>query len=160
MALTAILALAVIGLAIWGFGQKSDLDDANKKVEKVENQSGSVEERQTANEKSLKLFGEKEKARYRKVSDNLISADKQNVNFKDEVAQEANALRQARSELANAKTAEEKAAAQKKVSSASTRAAISCAQGAVDALNEDSPPSALKNLEEVSKPCKTVLNGG
>ena len=170
--LTAILAVAVVALAIWGLGQKSDLDDANDKLDKIEQQAGTVEKQQAANERSLKGFGAAEEAKFRKARQGYEAADKSAAEYKNQVTQEANALQQARTELANAKSAEDKAAAQKKVSSAATRAAVTCAQAAVDAIGEFSSegagannPSgaaekAMNQLSEVSGPCNQAISAG
>lgn len=169
--LAVVLGIAVIGLAIWGFGQKSDLDDANKKISKVENQAGTTERGQKAANEAEKGFGEKEVRRYRKVRGELISADKQEANFKNEVTQDANALQQAKSELATAKTDEERTAAQSKVSKASSKAATTCVQATVDAIGAfdtqgagaNNPSSAaetaMNKLEAVSGQCMSALKG-
>src|SRR3954465_559765 len=43
IALTILFALAAIGLAIWGFSKKSDLDDTKDKLAQQEQQAGQTE---------------------------------------------------------------------------------------------------------------------
>ncbi len=169
--LAVVLGIVAIGLAIWGFDQKSDLDKANDRIAKIEKQAAAGERSQAATNAALEGFGKREVAKYRRTRRALISADKRDANFKNEVTREANALEQARNELGAAQTAEEKQAAQAKVARATSSAAIRCAQATVDAIgafdtkaavtnSPDPAESAMNQLAALVGPCKTVLNSG
>ena len=120
----------MIGLAIWGFSTKSDLNDANDKISELEQGTRTEAARNVA----LKGFSTREAARYRRARASLISADRQDSNFKRQVSQDSKALEQARRDRATAQSADDKKAAQLKVAKARSNAAISCAQATVDVV--------------------------
>ena len=164
----AVLGIAVVALAIWGFSTKSDLDDANAKISELD-QGASTEQAQNV---ALKGFSTHEAARYRRARASLISADSQNSNFKKQVSQDSKALEQARHERASAQSADDKKAAQLKVAKARSNAAVSCAQATVNVVgafdqktrhaNNAGRPAevAMDRLSGLVGPCKRVLNGG
>lgn len=163
----AVLGLAVIGLAIWGFSTKSDLNDANEKISSLEQGTKTEEARNVA----LKGFSTREATRYRRARASLISADRQDANFKHQVSQDSKALEQARRERASAQSADDKKAAQLKVAKARSNAAISCAQATVDVVGAFDRKSAgadnvgrpakvaMDRLSGLVGPCKRVLTG-
>lgn len=165
---SAVLGIAVIGLAIWGISTKSDLNDANDKISELEQGTRNEQAKNAA----LKGFSTREAARYRRARASLISADRQDESFKRQVSQDSSALERARRERAAAQSADEKRAAQLKVAKARSDAAISCAQATVDVVgafdrktahanNVGRPATvAMDRLSGLVGPCKRVLNGG
>lgn len=167
MGLAAVFGIAAVGLGIWAFTTKSDLNDANDKITKLE--QGSAAE--LAKNSKLAGFDKSESAKYRETRGSLISADKQKADFKNQVSKDSSALTAARKELAAADSAKEKQAAELKVANATSNAAVSCAQATVDAVgafdrnsggasNAGRPAErAINQLAGLVGPCKTVLNG-
>ena len=163
ISIAAVCALAAIGLGIWGASKSSQLDKANKKVEDRDAEIASIQ-RSAARTKAADIRVEaRDEARYRSARGALISADRQNADFKAEVARETRELDQARQELAAARTADEKRAAEAKVASERSDVAVACAQGAVDAIGEftskgGGAKTAMNKLEGFQSQCQAVLN--
>lgn len=97
--LTAVLAIAAVGLGIWGVGQKSDLDDEKETLSKLEKRTAAADQGRAAKNQRVEGFAEKEAGRYRVVRGKLIATDRQEADFKAEVAREVAALQQAQTKL-------------------------------------------------------------
>ena len=164
---TALFAVATVGFAIWGFSTKSDLDDAEATVERQKQQLASQQDTAAAEEQQLAAFGRRERAAYRRVRRRLLREEAQAADLQKKVKDEAAALDQARTEVANAQGAERKEAARLKQAQAATRLAAACSASAVDALNrffeadtaKAGAQAAVKQLESTQQECQTAAGG-
>jgi chromosome segregation ATPase len=158
IALTILFALAAIGLAIWGFSKKSDLDDTKDKLAQQEQQAGQTESADVA-------LDDAEKARYRAVRRRLIAARHQERDLNAQVHTERAQYDQAKTDLANANTEEERQQAQLNVLTQRHELAAACARGAVasyDDLIEATTASAgakkaIGTLQGLQSDCDDVI---
>lgn len=65
MIVAGVLALVAIGLGIWAFTTKSDLDDANAQIDELNRQGSSERQAAQSEEARLQAFGEREGRRKR-----------------------------------------------------------------------------------------------
>ena len=132
----AVCALAAIGLGIWAFTTKSDLDDANATIERQKERLASQSQTATAEEQRLQAFGSRERAAFRRVRRRLAGERAEASRLQQRVQAEAATLEQTRQEVANADSQEEREAAELKQAQAATRLAAACSESAVEALNK------------------------
>jgi hypothetical protein len=159
--IAAVCALAAIGLGIWGVTTNSDLDDANARVDELEQQGASEEQTAEAQEQRLQAFGQRERAAYRRVRRRLLREDATAAALQKSVKDEAARLDKARQEVTAAQGADEKTAAQLKEARARAQLALACSNSAVDAMNRFLDASsasagaraAVKQLQDTSKEC-------
>lgn len=157
IALTAVFAIAAIGLGIWGISKKNDLDDAKDKLAKQEQQAGQTESADVA-------LDDAEKARYRAVRRRLISARHQERDLNAQISTEHSQLDQAKTNLANANTVAERREAELNVLRQQRELAAACARGAVasyDDLIDATTASvgaheAIKTLQGLQSDCDDV----
>ena len=160
--IAVICALAAIGLGIWAFTTKSDLDDANATIAKQKKELASSQQAATAEEQQLTSFGRRERAAYRRVRENATAAGLQKK-VKDEAAQ----LQKAQTEVANAQGQDQKEEAQLKQAQAKARLATACSASSVDALNrffdasttKAGAKAAVAQLESTQQECQTASGG-
>ena len=172
MAIAGVCAVAAVGLGVWAFTLKSDLDDAEATIARQTQQLASSRQRIEAQrqdaaktEASEKAFGERAVARYRRVRAHLLKEEQSEANLAQQVKTEAAQLQQARSQTASADTAEERAAAQLRQARRESRLAAACARGSVAAFNEFFNASdadaganaALRKLEQLQDDCEAAL---
>jgi septal ring factor EnvC (AmiA/AmiB activator) len=138
---TGILALAVIGLAIWGFSTKSDLDDEKE---------ASAKQRQQLDKVISTNKGDIERARatHRRLSRSLKAEEADVTTLRREAEREQRELKQARENTAQAKTADERTEAALHEARVHTDAARTCAKGGLaaldDLLNAPTPKAGAK----------------
>jgi hypothetical protein len=164
--IAGVCALAAIGLGIWAFTTKSDLDDANAKIDDLEQQGTSEQQTAAAVEARLRAFGERERAAYRRVRRRLIRENATAAGLQKRVQDEAARLEQARQEVSDAQGAEEKRAAQLKAARSRARLAMACSGSAVDALNRFLDASsaragaqaAVDQLSETADECRRATD--
>jgi chromosome segregation ATPase len=165
IAMAVICAVAAVGLGVWAVTTKSDLDDANDKLDKQEQQLAAQEKTAATTEASERAFGADEVARYRRVRRRLIRAQREEGDLNARIKTERAQLRQAQTELANADTVDERREAELKVLREQHDVAAACARGAVASINDivdattatAGARAALKKLESMSPDCQDVL---
>jgi len=169
-----VLALAVIGLAVWGINTKSDLDDANTTIDHLQNQLGASAVTGTAVAASYKnAYNELEQqlgsstadlsTTQAQLEDSQKAADQANedaAKAKDKADKAAN-----ETDKANAQT--EQAQAETKAAQEQTKTVTNCSQalltsiGAV--LQADDPKAEAEKqkseLEPIAANCKKALGG-
>jgi hypothetical protein len=163
--LTAVFALAAIGLGIWAFTTKSDLDDANATIDQQEQQLASERRKAGQQEASEKAFGERAEAAYRRVRRRLLRARGEESNLRGTVEKEAKEYKQAQDDVAAADSQDEKEAAQLKAAREKTDVAGACARGTVDAINEffgavsarAGADRAMRELEKIQGRCQSAV---
>jgi len=148
IALAAIFGLAAIGLGIWAFSTKSDLDTANDTIasQKKVDKATLAKARKTQSQLSGQIKAEDVKAKALKGE-----ADRREKNLKT-----------AQANVANATSAADKADAELKVATAQQEAATTCAKAALsglgDLLGSSSPKSAIKSATEKLAASQTACN--
>jgi hypothetical protein len=164
----AICALAAIGLGIWAFTTKSDLDDANATIERQKERLASQAQTATAEERRLQAFGRRERAAFRRVRRRLASERAKAGQLEQKVEREAATLEQTRQQVANAQGAEQREAAELRRAQAATRLAAACSQSAVQALNKffnaatvrAGANRAVAQLQSTQTECRQASQGG
>lgn len=165
MVLTAVFALAAIGLGIWAFTTKSDLDDANATIDQQEQQLASQRRTAVRQEASEKAFGERAEAAYRRVRRRLLRARGEERDLRASVDKEAGEYKQAQQEVAAADSQDEKEAARLKAAREKTDVAGACARGTVDAIDEffnavsarAGADRAMRELEKIQNQCQSAV---
>jgi hypothetical protein len=127
--IAAILALAAIGLGIWGFTTKSDLDDAN---DTVASQKKQLAEARGVDEATLA----KARRTHRRLSRDLNAEDVKAGDLRREAAARKRAVEQANANTARANSAEEQTQAALRQARANQAAAQTCAKGEAGALDD------------------------
>ncbi len=163
--IAVVCALAAIGLGIWAFSTKSDLDDANAKIDKLEQQSTSQEAAAASTEANDLAKDVAEKARYRRVRRSLISTRRQKENLHRRIQIESGQLSEARTQLANANTVAERRRAQLNVAQQERDVAAACARNSVAAMADFFDASsatvgaraAVKKLQTAQPLCEQAL---
>jgi hypothetical protein len=136
MIVAGVLALVAIGLGIWAFTTKSDLDDANATIDEQNQQRASEQQTARAEQQRLQAFGARERAAFRRVKRRFIQAEAQARNLKATIQKEASELDQARNEASSAEGQEQKDNAALKTARQQAKLASACVQGAVNALDK------------------------
>ena len=161
MIVSGVLALVAIGLGIWAFSTKSDLDDANATIDQQNQQRASEEQTAASDEQRLQAFGARERAAFRRVKRRFIRAEAQARNLKATIQKEAGELDQARNEASSAESQEQKDNAALKEAKQQAQLASVCVQGAVSALDKFFNAStskaganaAVAELESIQEQC-------
>jgi hypothetical protein len=159
--IAVICALAAVGLGIWAFTTKSDLDDAEAKIDAQQKALAAQRQVAGAREQRLQAFGDRERVDYRRIRRRLIAEDTTAADLKKRIENEAAQLDRANQDVRNAQGATETADAQLKQARARSRLAVACSASAVDALsrfNEASSPqagakAAVKQLSDTADEC-------
>lgn len=121
-ALAVVFGIAAIGLGIWGYSTKSDLDDANAKAAEIESKdTSSIDDLQ---------------AQYDKVKSALSNRDVEVDDLEAEIKKQSSELEQAKTETANANSEAEREQAQAEQDQKQLQLASTCAQGAVAAIGK------------------------
>jgi hypothetical protein len=136
MIIAGVLALVAIGLAIWAFTTKSDLDDANAQIDDLNQQQTSQQQTARAEEERLRAFGERERAAFQRVKRRFIREEAQARNLRATITKEASDLDAARNEASAAESADQKAKAALSSARQQAQLASVCVQGAVNALDK------------------------
>jgi hypothetical protein len=136
MIISGVLALVAIGLGIWAFTTKSDLDDANATIDEQQQQGASERQTARAEERRLQSFGARERAAFRRVKRRFIRKQAEVRNLKATVQKEAADLDQARNEASAAESQSQKEKAALNSARQSAQLASVCVQGAVSALDK------------------------
>ncbi len=144
IALAAVLALAAIGLGIWAFTTRSDLDDAEATIERQRRQLASEEQRAVRREEALRRVGRREEAlrrvgrreerAYRRVRRRLIGERARAADLMRRVDREAGQLTQARQEVASAQSTTERRNAQLSEARKERDLAAACTSEALDSI--------------------------
>ncbi len=164
----AVCALAAIGLGIWAFTTKSDLDDANATIERQKDQLASQSQTATAEERRLQAFGRRERQAFRRVRRRLVSERARAGRLQQKVQAEAATLQQTRQQVANAEGAEQREAAELARARAATRLAAACSASSVEALNKflnattarAGANRAVAQLESTQSQCQQAAQSG
>jgi hypothetical protein len=162
--IAGVCALAAIGLGIWAFSTKSDLDDAEETIERQQQQLASQKQAASGAEARLVAFGRRQRADYRAVRRHLIGERAAAANLQKKIRTEAGELDQARTEVSDAQGQDQKEAAQLKQEQARARLGIACSASAVDALNRFveaasarvGASKAVRQLEATQKECASA----
>jgi hypothetical protein len=165
--IAVICALAAIGLGIWAFTTKSDLDDANATIAKQKKELASSQQAATAEEQQLSSFGRRERAAYRRVRRRLIREDVEAAGLQKRIKEEAARLQQAQTDVANAQGQSEKEDALLKQAQSKARLATACSASSVDALNrffdasttKAGAKAAVAQLESTQQECQNASGG-
>ena len=107
MIIAGVLALVAIGLGIWAFTTKSDLDDANATIDQQNQQRASEEQSAQSEEQRLRV-GARERAAFRRVKRRFIREEAQARNLNATIQKEAGELDQARNEASAAESQEQR----------------------------------------------------
>jgi cell division protein FtsL len=172
MVLTAVFALAAVGLGIWAITTNSDLDDAEATIEQQRRQLASgerrleTEERRSARvEQAERAFGRRAVRAYRRVRRRLVRARGEERELRVTIDKEAGELNQARREVANAESAEAREAASLQHARERADVAAACARGTLDAIDEffnaasaeAGANRAMRELERLRPRCESAL---
>jgi hypothetical protein len=168
IAASVVLALAAIGLGIWGFGQKSDLDDANDTISQQKAQLAGQESSAATKQKAQAVFDAKTVAKYRAIRSRLLAEDTKEGESQKQIEKEASDLKQAKGEVASADTADQKAKAQLNKATQETQLAAACARGTIDAINSffssnnaaRGAQRSMNKLDALEPQCEDVLHAG
>jgi hypothetical protein len=136
MIVSGVLALVAIGLGIWAFTTKSDLDDANATIDQQKQQGASAQRTAKAEEQRLQAFGDRERAAFRRVKRRFIGEQGEARNLKATIQKEAADLDQARNEASSAEGQAQKEKAALNSARQSAQLASVCVQGAVSAIDK------------------------
>jgi hypothetical protein len=135
MVISGILALVAIGLGVWAFTTKSDLDDANATIDSQKQQRASQEQTAQSEEARLAAFGKRERAAFRRVKRRFIREKAQEGRLRGTINKEAAELEQSRNEASAAEGQDQKDKAALAVAQHEARLAAVCVQGAVSAID-------------------------
>lgn len=135
MAAAAVLLLAAIGLAVYAFTTKSDLDDANATIDNQKQQRASQEQTAQSEEARLAAFGKRERAAFRRVKRRFIREEGQERRLRGTINKEAAELEQSRNEASAAEGQGQKDKAALAVARQEAQLAAVCVQGAVSAID-------------------------
>lgn len=152
-AFAVIFGLAAIGLGIWGYSQKSDLDDANEKLAQVE----------STDTKDLDDL----KSKYDSVKQSLSNRDVEVDDLEAEIKKQSAELEQAKTDTANAQSEEEREQAQVAELQKRASLAATCAQGAVSAIGKlideqeagTGTSGTIDKLSSLRDECSAALSG-
>jgi hypothetical protein len=136
MIIAGVLALVAIGLGIWAFTTKSDLDDANDQLDAQRQTQTSEQQAAQSDEQRLTAFGDRERAAFRRVKRDFIREEAQARNLKATIQKEASDLDAARNQASAAESEDQKAAAELKTAQQRAQLASVCVQGAVNAIDK------------------------
>ena len=136
MIIAGILALVAIGLGIWAFTTKSDLDDANDQLDAQKQAQSSEQQAARSQEQRLTAFGDRERAAFERVKRRFIRGVAQARNLKASIQKEASDLDAARDQASAAEGEDQKAAAELKTVRQQAQLASVCVQGAVSAIDK------------------------
>ena len=161
---TAVLALAAIGFAIWGFTTKSDLDDANATIDRQKTQLAAQEGEAVQSERRLRAFGARERAAFRRVKRRFIREEAEAGRLKQTIQKEAGEVQAARNETAAAQGQGEKDRAALKEARQESQLSAACVQGAVNALDRffnassarAGAKAAVAELESIQDQCQSA----
>ena len=167
IAIAAVCALAAIGLGIWAFTTKSDLDDANATIDRQKQQLAASRQTARAEERRLSAFGRRERQAYRRVRRRLIREDATAAELQKRIKDEAAQLQQLRTDVANAQGTENKDNARLKQEQSKARLASACSASSVDALKrffdasttQGGARKAISQLESTQQECQTAAEG-
>lgn len=165
--IAAVCALAAVGLGVWAFTTKSDLDDANATIERQKQQLAASQQTAQAQEGRLAAFGRRERAAYRRVRRRLVRENAEASDLQKKVKDEAARLDQAQTDVANAQGQAKKDDALLKQEQAKARLATACSASAVDAMQrffdaasvKQGARKAVAQLESTQQECQTASNG-
>jgi len=164
IALTALFALAAIGLGIWAFTTKSDLDKEKDKVAEQQKQLSSTGGQLTTARSVDKATLAKARRTHRRLSRSLKAEDVKAKDLAREAARRENAVKQADANAARANSAEEQTQAELRQARAKQAASQTCAKGAAGALDDllsaSSPKAGAKgataHLSSVQSACNAA----
>jgi hypothetical protein len=167
IAIAAVSALAAIGLGIWAFTTKSDLDDANATIDRQKEQLAAGRQTAQAQEQRLAAFGRRERLAYSRVRRRLIREDATAAELQKRIKDEAAQLQQLRTDVANAQGTENKDNARLKQEQSKARLATACSASSVDALKrffdasttQGGARKAISQLESTQQECQTASQG-
>jgi hypothetical protein len=162
MIISGVLALVAIGLAIWAFTTKSDLDDANAELDATQQERASEQQTAQSEEQRLTAFGDRERAAFRRVKRRFIREEAQARRLRATIEKESSELDQARNQASAAESGEQKEAAELKAARQQAQLASVCVQGAVNALDKffnaasakAGANAAVAELESIQDQCK------
>jgi cell division protein FtsL len=103
--IAVICALAAVGLGIWAFTTKSDLDDAEAKIDAQQKALAAQRQVAGAREQRLQAFGDRERVDYRRIRRRLIAEDTTAADLKKRIENEAAQLDRANQDVRNAQGA-------------------------------------------------------
>jgi hypothetical protein len=136
MVISGVLALVAIGLGIWAFTTKSDLDDANDQLDAQRQAQTSEQEAAASEQERLTAFGDRERAAFQRVKRRFIREEAQARNLKATIQKESSDLDAARNQASAAEGEDQKTAAELKTARQQAQLASVCVQGAVNALDK------------------------
>jgi hypothetical protein len=164
MAIAAAFAIAAVGLGIWAFTTKSDLDDARAKVDAQQRALAAQRQAAGTDEQRLHAFGARERTDYRRVRRHLVGERTTAAGLRRKINADAAQLGRANQDLRAAQGATQTADARLRQAQARSRLAVACSASAVDALNrfdDASSPragakAAVKQLSDTANECATA----
>jgi hypothetical protein len=161
MIISGVLALVAIGLGIWAFTTKSDLDDANDQLDAQKQAQTSEQQAAQSQQERLTAFGDRERAAFQRVKRRFIREEAQAGNLKTTIQKESSDLDAARNQASAAEGEDQKAAAELNTARQQAELASVCVQGAVNALDKffnaasakAGANAAVAELESIQKQC-------
>lgn len=165
--ISAVLALVAIGLGIWAFTTKSDLDDANAQLDSQKQRLAAQQGAATSEEQRLEALGARERAAFRRVQRRFVSEEDLAKGLRGKISQEASQLQQTSSNLSSAEGQEQRDEAALKQAKQTSSLASACMQGAVSALNKfynaansrQGGRAAVAELEAIQNDCQSASGG-
>ncbi len=162
MIVSGVLALVAIGLGIWAFTTKSDLDDANDKLDASQQERSSEQQSAQSDEQRLQAFGARERAAFQRVKRQFIRGEAQARNLKATIQKESSDLDAARNQASAAEGEDQKTQAALNTARQQAQLASVCVQGAVSAIDKffnaasakAGANAAVAELESIQDQCK------
>lgn len=164
IALTAILTLAAIALGIWALTTKSDLDDANDKLDAAEQRLAAERDVATKVERAERRIALREERAFRRLHRKLVGTRQEAKELNSSLQKESRELEAARRATENAKGQAQKREAELNEARQEADLAIACARGAADAINhffvaetaQVGAQRAMRQLERQQRTCSEV----
>ena len=162
--IAAICALAAIGLGIWAFTTKSDLDDANATIEQQKTELAAQQGEAAQTERRLQAFGARERAAFRRVKRRFIREEAQARNLRQTIKKEAAEVETARGQTAAAQGKDQKQKAALAQARQENQLSAACVQGAVNSLDRffnassarAGAKAAVAELESIQDQCQSA----
>jgi hypothetical protein len=133
--LTALFAVLALALGLWGLSKKNDADDAKAAQQQSASRLAAARRGALRNEGRQQVVEARTRLAYRQVRARFVSERTRAGDFDRDIAVQRDQLAQARQQVANATTADDKATAQLRTAREQADLAGACARGALNAID-------------------------
>lgn len=162
IAISAVLALVAIGLGIWAFTTRSDLDDTKAELDQQTKRLANAQGAATSEEERLEALNAADRRRIQRVRRRFLREKEVAKGLRGKISQEADQLSQTRNQLSSAESQEERDKANLSSAQQEVKLAKACVKGAVAALNRsfNAPTAragalaAVAELEAIQSDCQ------